>query len=74
MTKILLKASSDAASVNGTLALTRNGNVKATPSQGTRMDIVTTRDDRWRATLSGFKNIIGLLTMIALRVILASDG
>jgi hypothetical protein len=72
MTKILLKASSDAASVNGTLALTRNGNVKATPSQGTRMDIVTTRDDRWRATLSGFKNIIGLLTMIALRVILAS--
>lgn len=71
MTKIFLKASSGAASVRGALALAGNSNVTAAPSQRTRTDIVATRDDRWRATLSGFGKIIGLLTMITLRVILA---
>jgi hypothetical protein len=73
MTKILLKASSGVASVSGALAWARSGNVTAAPSQRTRMDIVATHDDRWRARLFGFKSFVSLLTMITLRVILASS-
>jgi hypothetical protein len=69
--KFLLKASLGAVSVPGALAWAGNSNVTAAPSQRTRTDIVVTRDDRWRATLSDFRSIIGLLTMITLRVILA---